>query len=367
MSAEFGLDQKLYEAVLRTVIDGIVSIDERGRILSFNPAAEKIFGYAAGEVIGENVTMLMPEPYRGAHDGYIASYLETGVGSIIGIGREAKGQRKDGSVFPLHLGVSEVRVDGTPYFTGILRDLSRERELEEQMRQQEKLAAVGQLAAGIAHEIGNPLAAISGAIQVMTAETEHATIREIAPQLNEQIERIGAIVRKLLDFARPPHDEWVPCLLNDVVEQTIEILRYDKRSLGVAIETSFDESLPLTVARPGQLSQVFVNLLLNALDALREAAVAEPSVRIATSTRDAGQSIAVVIEDNGPGIPDAVSQRVFDPFFTTKEVGKGTGLGLSVSYGIVSEHGGEIEIDGRPGEGAQFTVKLPVRERAPDG
>ncbi|MGE3966014.1 MAG: PAS domain S-box protein [Planctomycetota bacterium] len=356
-----------YRSVLDNAAEGIVTIDERGLIDSFNPAAERMFGYRADEVIGRNVALLMPPPFRDQHDTYIHRYLTTGIAKIVGIGREVVGLRKDGSTFPCDLAVSDVRDGSRCYFTGILRDITERKSAEKTMVQQEKLAAVGQLASGVAHEVGNPLASISAVVQSVVRKLSDPTLVEKLRLVEKHIHRISTTLQQMVRFARPSRTVWTQCSVNDVLQEAAEIVRHDTRARGISINLELAQ-IPQTYAMPDLLHQLFVNLALNAFDALdlRPPGYAKRLSVVSSVVRTGhGARIRVVFEDNGPGIAPEVVPHLIEPFFTTKEVGKGTGLGLAVSYRVVEQHGGEMIIDGRPGLGARFTIELPVYREPP--
>ena len=192
-------------SIIDSAVDGIIVIDEHGRIESFNPGAERLFGYAQPEVLGRNVSMLMPSPYREEHDGYLHRYLTTGAAKIIGVGREVTGLRRDGTTFPLHLSVGEVRLAGEQKFTGILHDLTARVRIEEQLRERAALARVGEMAAVIAHEVKNPLAGIRGAIQVIGGRLPDASRdASIVQEIVARIDALDGLMKDLLLFARPP-------------------------------------------------------------------------------------------------------------------------------------------------------------------
>jgi len=355
------------DALLDATVDGIVTIDTAGTILTFNRAAGRIFGHEAGAVLGKPVNMLMPPPYRDEHDGYLSAYLETGVARIIGIGREVEGLRKDGSTFPLELAVSEVRLqNGEVQFIGLLRDITARRELEAQSARQEKLAAVGQLAAGVAHEIGNPLASISSVVQNLQRKNQDDRVAQKLELIGTHIDRITHIVRQLVDFARPPRQEWRQVSIPRTLAKVLEIARYDPRARGVQIHLEIDPELPEIEGMEDQLSQVFLNLVLNSLDALAASSRGSDHrvwIDVAAHERRGTPGVEVSVTDNGPGIPTDIQRRVFEPFFTTKQVGKGTGLGLAVSFRIIEQHGGSIYVDGGYADGARFVIELPLDRR----
>lgn len=348
-------------AIVETAVDAILTIDERGIVETFNPAAERIFGYRAAEVIGRNVSMLMPPPYREEHDGYLRNYLTSGVAKIIGIGREIVGQRQDGSIFPMELAVSEMRFGDRRMFTGIVRDISEKHRLQQKIQHQEKMAAVGVLASGVAHEIGNPLASISAVTQMLGRKMTDPYVQGKIALISKHIDRIILIVRQLVDFARPSDYTHKTCDVNAAVADAIEMLRYDKRADTVDFQITLAPDLPPTLGVEGHLTQVVLNLAINALDAMKEV----ESPRLLATTRctltDLGHTIEITVEDNGPGIAPEIENRIFEPFFSTKGVGHGTGLGLAVSQRIIEDHFGRLRLNGRPGQGARFVIELPVR------
>jgi two-component system, LuxR family, sensor kinase FixL len=362
-------------SILDTAVDAIITIDSHGIIVSANPAAERISGYALGELIGSNVSILMPQPHRGEHDGYLARYMATGEARIIGIGRELIMQRKDGSLVPIELAVSEVPLDPAQkgrLFTGIVRDISERKQAESELRalneslrkhqqaliQHEKMAAMGQMAAGIAHEISNPLASMDSLLHLLQRQPSRFTAENIRT-LQEQVERITNIVRELTAFAHPSGAGWNTVALADIVRGSLEMVRFDHRVRRVAISCECEDDEPARIM-PTSLQQVLVNLILNALDAMENT----PEPRLSIRTKGEGEWHLIEVADTGHGIPAEQISRVFEPFFTTKPVGKGTGLGLSISYSLVERHGGRLEVSSVPGEGTTFRIFLPREDRS---
>lgn len=236
-----------------------------------------------------------------------------------------------------------------------MKELSLDRDrLLQQVDQSEKLAVIGQLAAGVAHEIGNPLTSISSIVQLMQRRTKDAFLVEQLANVRSNIDRISKIVRELVDFSRPPGYEKSPVQINDVLRTALGIVRYDKRVRKVEFRTRLDDDLPLLNIIPDQILQVFINILFNALDAVD----GEGLIEVSSLLTD--EHINIIIKDSGCGMDSETLGKIFDPFFTTKEVGKGTGLGLSVSYGIVKKFMGDILVESRPKQGSTFTIKLPV-------
>ena len=345
------------QSVIDSVVDAIIVIDSKGRIESFNGGAERLFGYAASEVIGRNVNMLMPSPYHEEHDGYLASYLETGEAKIIGIGREVTARRRDGTTCPVRLSVGEMTIDGERKFTGVLHDLSDRMRLEEQLREQTSLARLGEMAAVIAHEVKNPLAGVRGAIQVIGGRLppdskDAAMVKEIVAR----IDALNDLMKDLLLFARPPHPRPAPVDVGALIETTADLLGADPALKDVSV--TVDGSAPPIVADPALLKIVFVNLLANSAHAMK----GRGTIRVSLSAH--GDGCEITVADSGPGIPPEVLEKVFTPFFTTKS--RGTGLGLPTARRIVEAHQGQIKVACPPGGGTIVSVQLPSRSSAND-
>ena len=338
-------------SIVEAAVDGIIVIDSRGHIEGFNPGAERLFGYTAAEVSGKNVNVLMPEPYHSEHDGYMRHYLETGEQRIIGIGREVVAIRKDGSTFPVHLSVGEMTLGGQRKFTGILHDLTSRVAMEERLREQAALVRLGEMAAVIAHEVKNPLAAVRGAIQVigkrLTAGSREASV---VTDIIARIDTLNELVRDLLLFARPPQPRPQPVDVRSVLSATVDLLRGDDAHVGVRVTMAGEA--PAILADVELLKIVFLNLLINSAQAMKEQG------NIAINISSAGALCRVAIIDNGPGISPEVRSRLFTPFVTTKS--RGTGLGLSTVKRLVEAHHGEIHVDSPDTGGARVTVSLPL-------
>jgi PAS domain S-box-containing protein len=351
LEGELGASEARWRAVVDSAVDGIIVINAHGLVEAFNPAAERLFGYPANEVLGRNVDMLMPSPYREEHDSYLSRYLATGRAKIIGIGREVQGRRKDGSTFPLHLSVGQITIEGERKFVGILHDLSGRVRLEEQVREQATLAKLGEMAAVIAHEVKNPLAGIRGAIQVLAGRT---TLEGVPPQIvNEIIGRIDALdqmMKDLLLFARPPKPRRVRTEVVPLVEMTANLLSQDPSLRELHIEVG--GSAPPLSADPDMLRIVFQNLMLNCAHAMK----GKGRIRVAVDTVDTSCQIA--FSDDGPGIPAEIREKIFTPFFTTKS--RGSGLGLPTTKRLIEAHDGAVAIDCPAAGGTTVTVSLPL-------
>src|SRR3954447_13013745 len=302
------------EARLRSLVDaavdGIIVIDARGRIEAFNPGAERLFGYRADEVTGVNVSVLMPQPYRGEHDGYMARYLETGEPRIIGIGREVTAVRKDGSTFPVHLSVGEMSLAGERKFTGILHDLSTRVQMEDRLREQAALVRLGEMAAVIAHEVKNPLAAARGAIQVIGNRLP-AGSREagVVTDIIARIDTLNQLVKDLLLFARPPQPHLLPLDVSRVLEGTAALLAQDAAHAGMQVTITGQS--PAVMADAELLKIVFINLFVNSSQAMKGQG------QVAATVAPGDGACVIVVTDTGPGVPPAARGRLFTPFFTT--------------------------------------------------
>jgi PAS domain S-box-containing protein len=346
-----GASEARWRAIIDSAVDGIIVIDAHGRIEAFNHAAERLFGYTLDEVVGQNVDMLMPSPYREEHDSYLSRYLATGRAKIIGSGREVQGRRKDGTTFPLHLSVGEITIHGERKFAGILHDLTNRVQMEGQLREQAALAKLGEMAAVIAHEVKNPLAGIRGAIQVFGGRMMQEGIN--AQILNEIVTRIDALdqmMKDLLLFARPPKPKRAPVDLIPLVRTTANLLNEDPALKQVDIE--IDGAAPLVSADPDMLKVVFHNLLINGAHAMQ----GKGRIRVAVEPIDTSCQIAFA--DGGPGIPPEIREKVFTPFFTTKT--RGSGLGLPTVKRFVEAHDGQIAIECPPAGGTTVFIRLPM-------
>jgi PAS domain S-box-containing protein len=338
-------------SIVEAAVDGIIVIDAGGHIESFNPGAERLFGYTAEEVAGTNVSMLMPEPYHSEHDAYMRHYLETGEQRIIGIGREVTALRKDGSTFPVHLSVGEMSFGGQRKFTGILHDLTSRVAMEERLREQAALVRLGEMAAVIAHEVKNPLAAVRGAIQVIGKRLAVGS-REagVVTDIIARIDTLNLLVRDLLLFARPPQPHPLAVDVRSVLSMTIDLLRADDAHAGVHVTMTGEA--PRILADVELLKIVFLNLLINSAQAMKGHG------RITIDVSADTDVCRVVTTDTGPGIPPEIRARLFTPFVTTKA--RGTGLGLSTVRRLIEAHHGEIHVESPASGGARVTVTLPL-------
>ena len=360
--------------ILESAVTAIITIDDRGLIESINPATERLFGYRANEVIGQNVRVLMPEPYRAEHDGYIGNHLATGVKKIIGIGREVSGKRKDGTTFPLHLSVSAFEADGRRYFTGMIHDLSDRKHVEEALRESErrlaqaqKMEAVGQLTGGIAHDFNNLLLVISGNLELLELHLERDEPEVLLKEAQDAAGLGSQLTDRLLTFARRRHMDPQIIQLNDLVVSITDMLR---RTLGehIALSTSLARDIWAVRVDAGQVQSAIVNMAVNARDAMPKGGklvVESRNMMLDADHSDfqselnPGEYVQLSISDTGAGMAPEVRDRAFEPFFTTKEMGRGTGLGLAMVYGFVKQSGGHVTIYSEVGHGTTINLYFP--------
>jgi two-component system sensor kinase FixL len=360
------------QSILETVPDGMIVIDERGIIQSFSAAAERIFGYAANDVCGRNVSLLMPSPHREHHDEYIQRYLRTGERRIVGIGRVVAGQRKDGSTFPMELAVGEVEHGGRRLFTGFVRDISerqltrqRLQELQAELSHVSRVSEMGQMASALAHEINQPLAAASNYLHAARRlgarrdPGDAGRIDEALEQAIGQVERASQILRRLRSFIRKGEPEIAAEDISKLIEEGSAIALVGARERGVTVRLQVAARLPAVLVDKIQIQQVIVNLMRNAIEAMEQSPRRELIVA-AEPTGDA-RHVIVRIVDTGPGLAPAVAERLFQPFVTTKS--HGMGVGLSICRSIVAGHGGELVAQANPDGGTTFSFTLPLANR----
>jgi len=355
-------------SILETIPDAMIVIDRRGIMQFFSKAAERQFGYTAGEAIGQNVSMLMPEPDRTRHDSYLERYRVSGERRIIGIGRIVTGRRKDGTTFPMHLSVGEMQSGGEPYFTGFVRDLTehqqtqhRLQELQSELVHISRLSAMGEMASVLAHELNQPLAAISNYMKgsrrllAASADPNRVKIENAMDRASEQALRAGQIIRRMRDFVARGESEKRVESLSKLIEESGALGLTGAREQGVILLFELDRKNDLVLVDRVQIQQVLVNLFRNALDAMAESAQRK---LVATTRRIADDMIEVAVADTGPGFADGVEASLFQTFFTTKATGMG--VGLSISRSIIEAHGGKMWAETNASGGATFRFTLPA-------
>jgi len=359
---------KEFQALLDAAVDGIVIIDHQGRIESFNSAAERLFGFAAREVLGANVNMLMAEPDRSAHDGHLTRYIATHTPHILGRGREVKALRKDGSIFPVFLSVGAVQGAEPPRFVGFVQDVSFQRraeadnhQLQERLTRVSRLATVGEMSAGIAHELNQPLAAVANYAQacdrlLALPDADIEEIRGALQQITAQAVRAGDIIRRLRALARCDAMRREPTDINSLLGELNELIQLDATAHDSQYTLETTPGLPQLDVDRAHIQQVVLNLVRNAFEALSEAAVGTRQVTVSTRLLAFGE-VEIAVSDNGPGVAREIAPRLFEPFCTTKS--HGTGLGLAISRTIIRSHQGSLDYSANTPRGARFSVRLP--------
>lgn len=357
------------DALLEAAVDAIVVSDENGLVLRFNRAAQDMFGYPEQSVLGRNVGMLMPEPFRSHHDKFMRRHREGGPASIIGIGREIVGLHAEGRIFPMHLSVGEIEGDGRARYVAIIRDLSQEkatedrvRDLNTQLTHADRLVMLGELTAGIAHEINQPLTAIAayadaGSRLLARGVPEgEEKLADICRRVAEQARRAGDVVTRLRklsykgEVTRGRHN------LETLMSQVLLLFDYELKQSKIRLETRIDEDVPPLYVDEIQVQQVLVNLIKNGIDALKSSQTPEPRIDVRIARR--GDQVELLVRDNGPGVSTKIEKRLFEPFFTTKATG--VGLGLSICRNIAIAHGGNLAYRRGPGGGSEFRLSLPL-------
>ncbi|MXP63154.1 PAS domain S-box protein [Roseomonas sp. M0104] len=357
-------------SILETVPDAMIVIDEHGTVLSFSAAAERLFGFTAAEACGQNVSLLMPAPYREAHDGYLHRYLCTGERRIIGIGRLVVGQRKDGSTFPMELSVGEVSRGGRRLFTGFVCDVTerqetevRLQELQTELLQVSRLSAMGQMAATLAHELNQPLTATANYLRACqrlfdSGAPDLPRVREAVALAAEQTLRSGQIIRRLRDFVTRGETERQAESTVKLVEEASALALVGAKEHGVTVRLRLDPRLPRILADRVQVQQVLLNLIRNAIEAMS----GMPRRELTVSAEAQGEEVEFSVADTGLGLAPEVAAQLFSPFVTTKR--SGMGVGLSICRTIVEAHGGHIRAGPNPAGGSIFRFTIPV---APEG
>lgn len=357
-------------SILDTVPDAMIVIDRTGVIESFSRTAERLFGYEADEVIGCNVSMLMPNPYRDEHDGYLERYLRTGERRIIGIGRLVVAQRKDASTFPIELSVGEVVSDSGRFFTGFIRDLTERQEHKQRLQELQselihisRVMALGEMSSALAHELNQPLSAIAnylGGLRRMVQAGSLDRLDLVAEALDKSVDqtlRAGDIIRRLRDFAsRRATDRRIESL-GKIVGEASALALVGAKEHGIRVEMKLDKTLDAVLADRVQVQQVLLNLIRNAIEAMVEASSPRRDLTI-SSAPDGEGMVRIGIADTGPGLVPEVSERLFQPFNTSKP--SGMGVGLSICRTIVESHGGRIWAEPNTAGGTTFHFTLPT-------
>jgi two-component system, LuxR family, sensor kinase FixL len=366
--------QAQLQSILDTVPEAMIMIDDRGFMRSFSTTAERLFGWSADEVLGKNVSILMPTPYRQEHDSYLHRYRTTGERRIIGIGRIVVGERKDGSTFPMELAVGEAKVGGERFFTGFIRDLTERRAQERRMQELQselvhvsRLTAMGEMASSLAHELNQPLSAITsylrGAATLLKADQiDKSRIGEALDRSAGQALRAGDIIKRLREFVSKGETHQAPENPAVLLEEAAALALVGAKEQGVRVSLRCNHDLPEVMVDKIQIQQVALNLIRNALEAMETTNRRELTVAVISQNDLALFSVA----DTGTGIAPEIAQRLFQPFVTSKA--NGMGVGLSICRTIIEAHGGRISARPNDGGGTIFEFTLPFADReASDG
>ncbi len=365
---EFDEAQERATAILNNMVDGVITIDKRGTIEMYSPAAQTIFGYAPEEVIGKPVTMLMPDSDAMRHDGYMSRYQHTGQAKIIGIGREVVGKRKDGTEFPMQLAIGEIRRGNDPVYVGNILDLTERNSRDAIILHSQKMQAIGQLTGGIAHDFNNLLASVIIDLELASEKLDpNSETGDLIRDAISSAQRGAGLNKGLLAFSRKQQLSPRPINLDHQLKNVIEILR---RTVGetIHLEVNTSKDLWLCQADPHQIENAIINLAINARDAMPSGGNLTIDLHNTSLTDkytagksevEPGDYVVVALTDNGIGMSREVLDRAFEPFFTTKPIGRGTGLGLSSIYGFAKQSGGNLTIYSEEGVGTTIKLYIP--------
>jgi two-component system sensor kinase FixL len=343
--------EKKFRTMLDTATDAIISVNSEHKIVVFNNAAQRIFGYSRDEVMGKNLNMLIPPRY-GEHSGFVRRFLETRDPKIMGKTLPLTAFRKNGEEFPIELGLSYHEIEKDITFTAIIRDISTQKQLEKKLLQSERLAAVGQTVAHVAHEIKNPLMIIGGfSHQIRDSLVDDKAIQKLEMILDE-VSRLEKLVASLGDFTKVYSLVKRPADINSVIQDVLKIMRGIYSSGKHCFKANLAPDLEEINCDPDKLKQVFINIITNGIEAMEDGGT------ITVSTKKLSDSLEIWISDEGIGISEEDILHIFEPFFTTRD--HGSGLGLAISYKLVEAHKGEIWADSEPGQGTTFVVRLPL-------
>jgi len=350
--------QEINAGIINSATDAIITINEDHVIVGFNHGAEQMFGYTRAEALGQDLTIVIPPPYRAEHRAYVRRYVATREARMIGKHVRLTALRRDGREFPMSISFSVAEIRDNLYFTGIIRDVTEYKELEERVLQSERLAAVGNTVTHIAHEIKNPLLIIGGfARQLLrTPNLDEKSGRKLT-MIAEEVSHLEEMVAEMRDFVRRPPAQKHSGQILDTLREALELFHDTFEEHQVTVRQIEETPLPPLAFDPRQVRQVFVNLLKNALEAMPQGG------EITIKSRVWDTSAEISFADTGEGMSPEVADNIFQPYFTTKE--KGTGLGLAICQSIIQEHGGSISVDSTPGRGTAFIMRLPLMNGVP--
>jgi PAS domain S-box-containing protein len=355
-------ERKYAEEQFRLVVEsspnGLLMVDEQGTIRMANRQIDQLFGYERAELIGQPVEILVPQHLRTHHAGDRAEFIAHSESRAMGKGRDLYGVRKDGQEFPLEIGLSPLRTPNGMSVLASVVDISERKRVQEHLQKAERLAELGTLASGMAHEIGTPMNVILGRAEYLFQRTADEGMKKGLTTIVTQVERITKVMNQLLAFARRRPAEQRAVDLREIVEDSLEMFQERIAHSSITVEKSIEANLPPVHADRDQLIQVLINLVVNSLHAMPEGG------RIRLSLAREGRYVCLGVSDTGHGMPEEICAKVFEPFFTTKDFGKGTGLGLTVVKGIIEDHGGTIEVESVVDKGTTFWIRLPL-DKAP--
>ena len=368
LSASESRLRSVVDTVLDTLVDGLIIVDGKGVIQVYNHACEQLFGHTADEAIGKSAAILMPPATQAGHGGRLENDLPSSIRKMIGRPREVVGCRKDGSTFPMYVAVGETVSEGEPIYVGIVHDLTEHHRTESELRQAQKMEALGQLTGGIAHDFNNILMVILANVDTIIEDgTAASGVQDRARQIDRAAQRAAELTRQLLAFSRKQALQPRPTNLNDIVTSTVRLIRRTL-SENITVATALTSDLWTTNIDRTQLESALVNLCINARDAMPEGGELLLETRNVVLDEDyaaqnpdavAGEQVMVAVTDTGAGIAPENLSKVFEPFFTTKEIGHGTGLGLSMVYGFIKQSHGHIKVYSEVGRGTSLKLYLP--------
>ncbi len=346
--------QEQFELAVEASPNGMLMVDEAGRIVMINHQVEQLFGYEREELIGQSVDILVPKHVRSTHAGDREAFMAHSEARAMGQGRDLYGVGKDGREFPLEIGLNPIRTKQGTWVLASVVDISERKRTQEQLRKAERLAELGTLASGMAHEIGTPMNVILGRAEYLMDRVKEEPIKKGLQTIVAQVERITRVMNQLLSFARRKPPERGPLVLQQVIDNNLEMFQERLARNRVHVERLVDPGCPKVLADADQMSQVVINLVMNAIHAMPDGG----TLRVGLEADK--EMVKLTVGDTGHGIPQEAIKKIFEPFFTTKEFGKGTGLGLTVVKGIIEEHHGTIAVESEESKGTTFTIQLPV-------
>ncbi|MGZ8903902.1 MAG: two-component system sensor histidine kinase NtrB, partial [Methylobacter sp.] len=360
-------------AIFNAAVEGIITIDLSGKIVSVNNAVEVIFGYSTEDLVGFNITKLLPLEQHKKHAQYLKNVPPTGLSSVIGNFREVTGVRKDGSVVPLDISIAQFSIEGTSYLTSIVRDVTA-RKLREQREQQHlselahvtRLGLMGEMASGIAHEINQPLTAIVNYTQVclnfiQNKNFDPEQLSNILLKTNQQALKAGQLIHRMRDFVKSKKIHHSSIEINNLIQDAIGLCESYLKQQGIALRLDLATDLPIVFVDSIQIEQVVLNLIRNSVDALANLPQLIPRIISIQTSMNRDSNIEIRIKDNGPGINAAEQQKILTPFYSTKS--DGMGMGLAICRSIIEAHEGLLRFNSQVEKGTTFYFTLPVRRQ----